>query len=190
MNIDKEMKLKTNALIRDEIVKLIDADLQDNITNDIRALTARISDAETIATPTEAETHDDARRYLIAASIGIEDGEPSHATKSKTPTHHLIRRCYWCGRVISDRMHDIITDTDFTFVCKDCFDWKRDDGGIIVTRLNAKLETAEPEILIYETLAPGECLIISKDENSLLVARNDDGELVVKRVYLEDGIDE
>ncbi|GEM_PF-4268100 len=46
---------------------------------------------------------------------------------------------------------------------------------------NEKAETKE-EIPIYEKLAPGECLIISRDERGILVACNKGGEIEIKRI--------
>lgn len=36
---------------------------------------------------------------------------------------------------------------------------------------------------IYETLGPDECLIISKSEEGLLVARNEDGKVILERIH-------
>jgi len=42
----------------------------------------------------------------------------------------------------------------------------------------------EREEYVYERLEPKECLIISKTEKDLLVACNEDGNLVLKRIPL------
>ena len=46
-----------------------------------------------------------------------------------------------------------------------------------VIRVVNSLKCVEEEIPILETLAPGECLIISKGEEGCLVARNFSGEV-------------
>ena len=51
-----------------------------------------------------------------------------------------------------------------------------------VIRAIDRLKCVEEEIPILETLAPGECLIISKDEEGCLVARNFGGELRLEKV--------
>ncbi len=43
-------------------------------------------------------------------------------------------------------------------------------------------EKESTEIPIYEKIAPGECLIISRDKNSILIACNKDGEVKLERV--------
>lgn len=47
-----------------------------------------------------------------------------------------------------------------------------------------KLEKEEP---VYEKLAPGETLIISKKGNCVTYATNEDGKVVVKKVCLTEG---
>lgn len=43
-------------------------------------------------------------------------------------------------------------------------------------------EKEKKEIPIYEKIAPNECLIISRDEDGILVACNKNGEIDIKRV--------
>ena len=100
--------------LADGIVNLIDAGSRTRIIDELRSLVARVSALMMTATDAESHVLQETRRHLLAASIAIEGGEPSH----------------------------------------------------------------EPETPIYETLAPDDCLIISKDGDSLLVACNNDGELV------------
>jgi len=38
------------------------------------------------------------------------------------------------------------------------------------------------DIPIYEKIAPGECLIISRNKNSILVACNKDGDIEINRI--------
>lgn len=41
---------------------------------------------------------------------------------------------------------------------------------------------SENEIPIYEKISPGECLIISRDEKSILVACNNNGTIELNRI--------
>lgn len=45
----------------------------------------------------------------------------------------------------------------------------------------------DKETPIYEKLSPGEVLIISKDEDSILVAKNKDGDINIERVQFVKG---
>lgn len=61
-------------------------------------------------------------------------------------------------------------------------------GSPVAEKLNEiiqiidNLKCVEEEVPIYETLAPNECLIISKDDDGLLVATNRLGTVDLKRV--------
>ena len=57
----------------------------------------------------------------------------------------------------------------------------RDKLNEVIQVVN-RLRCVEEEIPILETLAPGECLIISKDEEGCLVARNFSGEVRLEKV--------
>ena len=48
--------------------------------------------------------------------------------------------------------------------------------------MEGKVKSKIEEITIYERLAPGECLIISRDEKGILVACNKNGELEIKKI--------
>ena len=107
--------------LANKIMEAMDTGSRTHIIDELRSLVAQVSALMISATDAESHVLQDVRRHMLAASLAIEGGEPSH-------------------------------------------------------------ETPEPETPIYETLAPNECLIISKDGDSLLVACNDGGELIVKRV--------
>jgi len=51
------------------------------IASDLRALTARVSDAETTAQPTAALALSEARRHLLRASMAIERAQEDKAWK-------------------------------------------------------------------------------------------------------------
>ena len=61
-------------------------------------------------------------------------------------------------------------------------------GSPVAEKLNEviqvvnNLKCVEEEIPIYETLAPNECLVISKDDDGLLVATNRLGTVHLERV--------
>jgi len=57
----------------------------------------------------------------------------------------------------------------------------RDKLNEVIQVVN-RLRCVEEEKPILETLAPGECLIISKDEEGCLVARNFGGEVHLEKV--------
>ena len=51
-----------------------------------------------------------------------------------------------------------------------------------VIRAVGHLKCVDDEMPVLETLAPGECLIISKDEEGCLVACNKKGELALRKI--------
>ena len=57
----------------------------------------------------------------------------------------------------------------------------RDKLNEVIQVVN-RLRCVEEEIPILETLAPGECFLISMDEDGLLVARNFSGEMRLDKV--------
>ena len=57
----------------------------------------------------------------------------------------------------------------------------RDKLNEVIQVVN-RLRCVEEEIPILETLAPGECFLISMDEDCLLVARNFSGDVRLEKV--------
>jgi hypothetical protein len=61
--------------------------------------------------------------------------EPAESQTFKENTFTSFHRCEWCGEEIAPEPVTIKNSKDFSVVCAECLQWKREDGKVVIAEL-------------------------------------------------------